>query len=412
MSNYADLMPPLTADEYEALKADIAERGVIVPVELDENGQIIDGLHRVRAATELGVSYPRQITKGLSESEKRSRARSLNLTRRTLSAQQRRELVAGQLRDTPEWSDRRLALAIGVSHPTVAAVREELIAQGLLENLSSRTDARGSVRPVVKAPRVLVTSEKDQERAIEAFASVENAPPKQLDLKRVERLGREQAAEKRRHEQIEATTVTDDGDIVIHHGDFREILPVEDFTAAGAVVITDPPYPREFLPLWGDMARSALGWGCDSLIAMSGQSLLPDVLAQILTAKDPFTGDRWRYRWCAAYLTIGPSTHVHGANVGTSWKPILVFDAGQKREFLTTDVFRSTADDKAHHPWGQNEAGIAALVEAFTKPGDLVVDPFLGGGTTAVVCKALGRRFVGCDIDAAAVKTTRERLAA
>jgi DNA modification methylase len=39
-----------------------------------------------------------------------------------------------------------------------------------------------------------------------------------------------------------------------------------------------------------------------------------------------------------------------------------------------------------------------------------VVDPCLGGGTTAIVCRDLGRRFVGCDIDADAVLTAQERL--
>jgi DNA modification methylase len=55
---------------------------------------------------------------------------------------------------------------------------------------------------------------------------------------------------------------------------------------------------------------------------------------------------------------------------------------------------------------------MADIVERLTEPGALVVDPFLGGGTTAVVCEALGRRFVGCAVDAAAITAARERLAA
>ena len=38
----------LTSDEYAALKADIAERGILVPIEIDETGAILDGHHRVR----------------------------------------------------------------------------------------------------------------------------------------------------------------------------------------------------------------------------------------------------------------------------------------------------------------------------------------------------------------------------
>jgi DNA modification methylase len=55
---------------------------------------------------------------------------------------------------------------------------------------------------------------------------------------------------------------------------------------------------------------------------------------------------------------------------------------------------------------------MADLIERLTNPGDLVVDPFLGGGTTAIVCRELGRRFVGCDIDPLAIDKTLRRLAA
>ena len=40
----------------------------------------------------------------------------------------------------------------------------------------------------------------------------------------------------------------------------------------------------------------------------------------------------------------------------------------------------------------------------------VVVDPFLGTGTTAVACRLLGRRFVGCDIDGEMVKIARHRV--
>jgi hypothetical protein len=46
---------------------------------------------------------------------------------------------------------------------------------------------------------------------------------------------------------------------------------------------------------------------------------------------------------------------------------------------------------------------VRAAIEAFTKPGDLVADPFLGGGTTAVEALALGRDCLGVDISSLAV---------
>ena len=51
------------------------------------------------------------------------------------------------------------------------------------------------------------------------------------------------------------------------------------------------------------------------------------------------------------------------------------------------------------------------LIERLTKPGQLVCDPFLGGGTTALAALALGRKFVGCDIDEDYVITAYARIA-
>ena len=96
------LLPPLGAKEYAALKADIKERGVLVPIERDERGNTLDGHHRLQICAELGIKeYPTAIRVGLSDMEKRAHVRSLNLNRRHLSQSQRRALIAEQLKDTP-----------------------------------------------------------------------------------------------------------------------------------------------------------------------------------------------------------------------------------------------------------------------------------------------------------------------
>ena len=74
------------------------------------------------------------------------------------------------------------------------------------------------------------------------------------------------------------------------------------------------------------------------------------------------------------------------------------------------DVVTSDGRDKRFHEWGKSESGIIELVELFSEPGDLVLDPFMGGGTTGVACLQLGRRFMGVDIDPAAVETALARL--
>ena len=406
MSALPNLFSALDSATESALRESIRRFGVLVPIVRDQHGRTLDGHHRSRIADEENVRYRVDLVTVADDDEAREIAVTLNTDRRQLDAEQRREIVAA-LREQGH-SLRAIAGAVGASVGTVHADAER---SGVQDRTPAEVTGQDGKRYPAKRPTIIAAKdEKEAARAQTALETAEVPAGRTLDVKRVERIAREQEAETRRAEPVEPITVSDD--IAIYHGDFREALPIAEFTFPGATIITDPPYPREFLPLWGDLAQFGLGWGCDALVAMSGQYLLPDVIQQIAAARDPFTGDSWNYRWCGAYMTVGPATRVHAAQVGTSWKPILVFDCAPIRDFLTTDVFRSTGDDKAHHYWGQNENGIAALVEAFTKPGDLVIDPFLGGGTTAVVCKALGRRFVGCDIDAAAVDATRQRLAA
>lgn len=68
---------------------------------------------------------------------------------------------------------------------------------------------------------------------------------------------------------------------------------------------------------------------------------------------------------------------------------------------LWTDItvpFWSMSEN-TDHPTQKPEKLVAKIVLASTRPGDVVFDPFLGSGTTSVVAKKLGRRFVGVDID-------------
>lgn len=64
------------------------------------------------------------------------------------------------------------------------------------------------------------------------------------------------------------------------------------------------------------------------------------------------------------------------------------------------------------HPTQKPIELMMALVEDFTDPDEVVLDPFVGSGTTGVACLRLGRRFIGVEQDEGHAKTARERLAA
>ena len=84
--------------------------------------------------------------------------------------------------------------------------------------------------------------------------------------------------------------------------------------------------------------------------------------------------------------------------VGNLWNEPEMFDT-----YTRTDVADAYDTPKP-------EAVLDRIIRVASNPGDLVADFFLGGGTTAVVAKKLGRNFVGCDISVKACEVTVKKL--
>ena len=208
------------------------------------------------------------------------------------------------------------------------------------------------------------------------------------------------------------TTMNKDLDITQVGDDYRiihsDLIDADIADNSVDCIITDPPYPKEFIGEYSKLSRFAAqvlkpGGSC---LAMAGQSYLPDVVEALQT--------RLSYHWVLAYLTPGgQSPQIWPRKVNTFWKPVLWFVKDDYAGEWVGDVARSNVNDndKRFHDWGQSESGMADLVERFTKPGDLILDPFVGGGATAIAALSRNRRFIGIDKDEAQVKITLGRIA-
>jgi modification methylase len=71
---------------------------------------------------------------------------------------------------------------------------------------------------------------------------------------------------------------------------------------------------------------------------------------------------------------------------------------------------KDEAGGKAH-PTQKPEALLARVIMAASNPGDIVLDPFFGTGTTGAVAKKLGRRFIGCERDVEYIAHATRRIA-
>ncbi len=402
------VLPELTAEEFAALKTDIAARGVLVPVEIDETGAVLDGHHRIRAWHELRSEglrvppYPRVVRYLPDEQAKVAHALSLNLARRHLGVSERQAVV--QRLRAEGWSLRRIAEALGVVDATV---RRDLRgasydAPGRVVGADGKTYQ--AARPAPPAS-IVVATDGQQARAQAALGALgDDAPGRLLVLGRAEEHARR--AHLARLGASPAAPAAGSGWDLRCGGFVDALADVEDGSVDA--VICDPPYVDEALAVWGQIgafAARVLRPG-RVLACYCGHLRQPEVMAAL--------GEHLSFVWCGATVQRGRSGRFRARRVWVGHRPWLVYSAGvyEPRGWIDDTLASEGRGEKAatDHPWRQALAPFVRLVEMFSLPGELVVDPMVGQGTTGVAALGCGRRFLGCDVDPAAVAMSRARL--
>ena len=412
ISSY-QLFPDLSDEEYQSLKTDIATHGILVPVEKDEHGNILDGHHRIRAWEELrqeGIKvpdFPRLVRPNLTEEQKHNHIRCLNLLRRHLSKEQLIEQMVAMRQDGMTYQ--AIAEVAGVDSKTAWNITHESVLENSKTQPARVTGKDGKHYPSKKPrqPKTVVAFDaKEETRAFEAIEKAgSNLPDKYITTKRVERIGREAENKMRRKENTFDEPVKIDA-LEIRCGNFPDIL--NDLRNDSVdLICTDPPYAAEYLPQWSALfvfAQRTLKPG-GFLITYCGQNILGDVIKQ--------NGDRGlQYVWTLAQLNTASKKHIsHKWHIYSQWKPILVFCKPDFKALnWVNDLINVGNMEKELHDWQQSQQEAEYIISNFTIPGALIVDPFLGSGTVAMATKLLNRNFIGCDIDAACISKTLDRL--
>ena len=83
---------------------------------------------------------------------------------------------------------------------------------------------------------------------------------------------------------------------------------------------------------------------------------------------------------------------------------------GVGNDTLIHDVVQPTHRDKRFHKWGQSSIEAIKYINKFTTNGDVILDPFCGGGSTLEACKILKRNYIAFEIDPATADMARERV--
>jgi len=101
-------------------------------------------------------------------------------------------------------------------------------------------------------------------------------------------------------------------------------------------------------------------------------------------------------------------TSQYGSGEGQIWQPN---PRGAKpRDVIEIPTTCNGMHEKTPHPTQKPEELLRRIVLASSNSGDLIIDPFLGSGTTAVVAQQLGRRWKGCDLSLEYCQWAAERI--
>jgi site-specific DNA-methyltransferase (adenine-specific) len=192
-------------------------------------------------------------------------------------------------------------------------------------------------------------------------------------------------------------------------GDFREASKDIPNNSVD-VIFTDPPYNLESLSLYeelGKLAFRVLKPG-GSLIAYAGGYSL-------LRVGNMLESSGLRFNWTPSIEHTGATQAMHGNHVIVCKKDLLWFYKGDKLIDTTqyvTDLIKSRPPDKSLHDWAQSAVEAEHVISRLTVENQIVLDPFLGSGTTGVACQKLNRRFIGIEKDEESFNIAKARIAA
>lgn len=135
-----------------------------------------------------------------------------------------------------------------------------------------------------------------------------------------------------------------------------------------------------------------------------------------------YAADPAQTRWTQLYQPLAESTRKQW---GIGRQKAVVRDGVRRRSVATDEpspgapigdvwtdinVLAPCARERTGFPTQKPEALLARLITMRTAPGDLVIDPTCGSGTTVLAAQRLGRRAVGIDRSEVAIRVTRDRL--
>jgi ParB-like chromosome segregation protein Spo0J len=410
-SDEFQIFPELSPKEFQALKLDIREHGILVAVEVDQDGRVVDGHHRLRAWNELRAEgfrvpeYERKVRYYEHDNERLEHALRLNQLRRHLTTAQRQEVTA-ELRQRG-WSTRQIADVLDVGKSTVARDLST-VPDGTVERVFGKD---GKWRAAHRPPTVAAFSAKEEERALAAYDELgDDLPQRPTRVSSLERRVKTKRVlpsappDGVRYEGADGSS-GDGPDWEVECNDFRKWDLENDLVD---LIVTDPPYNKTGVELYGDLSTFAErvlvpGGLC---IAYLGKCYLIDEINLLF--------EHLEYVWMGIVIQTSKPSRIHAKKMIGEFRPFVIASKGpyKPERWMHDAIVSKTAPAKKRHPWEQALDPVIEIIQMATNGRSIVCDPFLGSGTTGVASLTLGHTFLGCEIDPRTAREAKQRLEA
>lgn len=209
----------------------------------------------------------------------------------------------------------------------------------------------------------------------------------------------------------------EDAKVTIYHGDCREIVPSlrpggNTTWPSPEVLITDPPYGVDF---GGKSTKHTprSGKGYTTPDSQIGPAVVSELLERVVRGV-VFPGVRLMFQYPEP-TDVGCVFCPSGAGVGpwgfVCFHPVLFYGKTPKRNgSLPASLSSFDTADTADHPCPKPLSWLTWVVTLATEPGDLILDPFMGSGTTLRAARDLGRRAIGIDVEERYCEIAARRL--
>lgn len=389
---YALLVPKPSTEDYVALEASIiSHSGAFESIKVNTKNEILDGHTRHEICNKHKLIFKTETVDLPTVLDEKIYVVEANLQRRQLNPAQRIELNF---------------------------VLEPLLTEKGRQNIEATIPTKGEkgFQPVlvqkctnIDVLKTVAVKSKTCRRNVAKYKKIREKAPEKIkqevlngkrSINSAYAIVKEQERQEARNAELSKVPVLPEN-VILFQDDFTKIDISENSIQ---LILSDPPYPEEYLPLWDSLAEFAEKVLVEGgyLITYCGHYHLPTVLNKL--------SKHLKYFWTIA-LTQKQQALIHSRHVFCCWKPLLIFykpPLSLPKYF--GDVIKGEGREKTHHAWQQGLPELEQLINTFCPENGVILDPFAGSGTTLLAAKQLKRKCIGIESNPETYKIMAQRL--